>query len=88
MVEMATLGKENCYTKVITPPIFKLATELLPFSVYEELLVIYYVITPFCWPTLHVLQCRANLGPIPHSGLFPNVIKPPNSQISNKTASL
>ena len=50
MVEMATLSIENCYTKVITPPIFKLATKSLTYSIYEEFFTIYYVLTPFCWP--------------------------------------
>ena len=43
-----------CYSEVITPPIFKLATKVIPSSVYEEVLAIYYVIPPFCWPPLTI----------------------------------
>ena len=43
---------ENCSTKAIAPPIFKLATKVIPSSIYEELLSIHYVKTSFCWPPL------------------------------------
>ena len=50
----ATLRGENCYTKAIAPPIFKLATKVIPSSIYEEVLSIYYVIPHFCWPPLTI----------------------------------
>ena len=56
--QTATLRGENCSTKAIAPPIFKLATKVIPSTIKEEVLTINYVIPPFCWPPLTIPLLR------------------------------
>ena len=76
---------------LITPPIFKLATISLPSRVYEEILVIYYLLTPLCLPLqqLHLATpSDSQHGHSPRRVLFHQSYCTPNFQISNKSHSL
>jgi len=76
---------------LITPPIFKLATISLPSSVYEEILVIYYLLTPLCLPLqqLHLATpSDGQHGHSPRRELFHQSYYTPHFQISNKSHSL
>ena len=76
---------------LITPPIFKLATITLPFSVYEEILVIYFLLTPLCLPPQQLHLATPSDGQLSHSPrreLFHQSYCTPHFQISNKSHSL